>query len=106
MTTPVLHQDSDDPKNNFLRDNSRKKTYAEVIQETTMHESSFGMGDGDKEDLSNLERSTDQQIPLDDTKPEAEDGQTDETWEIRITPELKHQLAGPWKTSIILKLMG
>ena len=49
-----------------------------------MHESSFGMGDGDMEDLSNLERSTDQQIPLDDTQPEAEDGQTNETWEIGL----------------------
>ena len=43
---------------------------------------------------------------MDDTQPGANDGQTDDTWEIWITPELKNQLVGPWKTSIILKLMG
>ena len=30
MTTPVMHRDTDDLENTFLRDNSRKKTYAEV----------------------------------------------------------------------------
>ena len=29
-----------------------------------------------------------------------------EDWEIQLTPELKRKLAGPWQTSIILKLMG
>uniref|UniRef100_A0A7N2LPM7 DUF4283 domain-containing protein n=1 Tax=Quercus lobata TaxID=97700 RepID=A0A7N2LPM7_QUELO len=29
-----------------------------------------------------------------------------EAWEIRVTLELKRKLAGPWQTSIILKLMG
>ena len=106
MTTLVLHHDSDDPESTFLRDNSHKKTYAKVIQENAMHDSSFRVGDGDMEDLSNHERGTEQQIQLDDTQPGAEDGQTDETWEIRITPELKTQLVGPWKMSIILKLMG
>nr|POE89590.1 hypothetical protein CFP56_02309 [Quercus suber] len=28
----------DDPENHFLKDNSRKKTYVEVIQETCMQE--------------------------------------------------------------------
>ena len=70
-----------------------------------MHESNVGMGDGDMEDLESFESSMNQQIPLAATQPKADDGQDDETWEIRITPKLKHQLAGPWKTSIILKLM-
>ena len=34
------------------------------------------------EDLSNLERGTEQQNPLDSTQLETEDGQTDDTWEI------------------------
>ena len=106
MTTPALHQDSDDPENTFLRDTSCKKTYAEVIQEANMHESNSEMGYGDMEDLADFESSMNQQIPLAATQPEVEDGQDDATWEIRITPELKQQLARPWKTSIILKLMS
>ena len=43
---------------------------------------------------------------MDDTQIEADDEQIDDTWEIRIPPKLKNQLAGPWKTSIIIKLMG
>ena len=106
MTAPTLHQDSEEPENTFLRDTSRKKMYAEVIQEANQHESNCEMGYEDMEDLANFESSTNQQIPLAATQPEVEDGQDDATWEIRITPELKQQLAGPWKTSIILKLMG
>ena len=45
---------------------------------------------GDMEDLENFESSTNQQIPLAATQPKADDGQDDETWEIRITPKLKH----------------
>ena len=44
MTTPALHQDSNDPENTFLRDTSCKKIYAEVIQEANMHESNSEMG--------------------------------------------------------------
>ena len=106
MTTPALHQDSEEPENTFLRDTSRKKTYAEVIQAANLHESNYKMGYGDMEDLANLESSTNQQSPLTATQPEAEEEHDDATWEIRITPELKQQLAGPWKTSVILKLMG
>ena len=106
MTTPALHPDVDDLKNNFLKNNSRKKTYVEVIQETTMEDLSYDDAEDDMEDHSNTDRSTDQQTPWEDIQPEPEDGQTVETWEIQITPKLKNQLAGPWKTSIILKLMG
>ena len=106
MTTPALHRDADNLENTFQRDNSHKKTYAEVTQETNMHDSSFDEAEEDMEDLLSLERSNDLQIPLDNTQLETRDGQPDETWEIQISPELKNQLARPWKTSIILKLMG
>ena len=106
MTTPDLHRNVDDLENTFLKDNSRKKTYAEVIRETNMDDSSYDEAEDDMENHSSIDRSTDQQTPLEDTQPEPGDGQPDETWEIQITPELKNQLAGPWKTSIILKLMG
>ena len=31
MTTPALHPDANDLENNFLKNNSRKKTYTEAI---------------------------------------------------------------------------
>ena len=71
-----------------------------------MDDSSCDEAEDDMENHLSPDRSTDLQTPLDDTQPETRDGQPDETWEIQITPELKNQLAGPWKTSIILKLMG
>ena len=43
MTTLALHQDSEEPENTFLRDTSRKKTYAEVIQAANLHESNYEM---------------------------------------------------------------
>ena len=95
MTTPALHQESEDPENTFLRDTSRKKTYAKVIQAANLHESNYEMGYGEMKDLANLESSTNQQSPLTATQPEAEGEHDDATWEIRITPKLKQQLAGP-----------
>ena len=71
-----------------------------------MDDSSCDEAEDDMENHLSPDRSTDLQTPLDDTQPETRDGQLDETWEIQITPKLKNQLAGPWKTSIILKLMG
>ena len=102
----ALHPDANDLENNFLKNNSRKKTYAEVIQATTMEDSSCDKDEDDLVDHSDTKRSTDQQTPREDIHPESGDGHTVETWEIQITLELKNQLAGPWKTSIILKLMG
>ena len=71
-----------------------------------MQEAHYGVGDEDKEELPNQEEDIEQQTQIDDTQPGADDGQTNDTWEIRLTPELKNQLAGPWKMSVILKLMG
>ena len=58
MTTPALTHQPDDPKNTSLRDNSRKKAYAEVIQEANMQEVRFGVGDRDKDELPNQESDT------------------------------------------------
>ena len=71
-----------------------------------MEDSSCDEVEDNLEDHSYTERSTDQQLSREDIQLESRDGQTVETWEIQIPPELKNQLAGPWKTSIILKLMG
>ena len=49
-TTPALHPDANDLENNFLKNNSRKKTYAEVIQATTMEDSSCDEAEDDLED--------------------------------------------------------
>ena len=67
MTTPALHRDADDLENTFLKDNSRKKTYAEIIQETTMDDSSCDEAEDDMENHSSTERSTDLQTPLEHT---------------------------------------
>ena len=82
MTTPELHHEPDDPENTFLRDNSRKKTYVEAIQDATMQEAQYGVGDDDKEVLLNQVEDMAKQIQLDDTQPRADDGQTEDTWEI------------------------
>ena len=60
MTTPALHPNANDLENNFLKNNSSKKTYAEVIQATTMEDSSCDEAEDDQEDHLDTERSTDQ----------------------------------------------
>ena len=64
MTTPALHQESEDSENTFLKDTSRKKTYAEVIQAANLHETNYEMGYEEMEDLANHESSTNQQSSL------------------------------------------
>ena len=80
MTTLALHPDANDLENNFLKNNSRKKTYAEVIQATTMEDSSYDKAEDDLEDHSNTDRNTDQQTPHENIQPKFGDGQTVETW--------------------------
>lgn len=41
-------EDTDNPENDFLKDNSRKKMYAEVILDATMHE----LEGGEDEDVA------------------------------------------------------
>ena len=60
-----------------------------------MHGSSFGVEDGDMEEQPNHESDIEQQVQMDDTQLGAEDGQTNDAWKIRITSEMKRQLAGP-----------
>ena len=86
----ALHPDANDLENNFLKNNSRKKTYAEVIQATTMEDSSCDKDEDDLVDHSDTERSTDQQTPREGIHPEFGDGHILETWEIQITPKLKN----------------
>ena len=105
-SSPALPHDPDDPENIYLRNNSCKKTYAEVIQDANMLEARYGVGEEDNEELPNQEETVEQQTQNEDIQLGTEDEHTDETWEIQLTPELKNQLAGPWKTSVILKIMG
>ena len=105
-SSPALPHDPDDPENIYLRNNSCKKTYAEVIQDANMLEARYGVGEEDNEELPNQEETVEQQTQNEDIQLGTEDEHTDETWEIQLTPELKNQLVGPWKTSVILKLMG
>ena len=54
----ALHPNANDLENNFLKNNSRKKTYAEVIQATIMEDSSCDEAEDDLEDHSDTERNT------------------------------------------------
>ena len=74
----------DDPESNFLKDNSRKKTYEQFGTET-------------EDDMQ----------PRTDGEQHREDNcLTEDAWEITVSAELKRKLAGPWQTSVIFKLMG
>ena len=53
MTTPTLPHESEDLESTFLRDNSWKKSYADMILEVSIHDSSFGVGDGGMEEQPN-----------------------------------------------------
>ena len=106
MSIPTLPHEPDDLENTHLRNNSRKKTYAEAIQDANMLEARYGVGEEDYEAIANQEENVAQQTQCAKTQPETDEEQSDETWEIQLTPELKNQLAGPWKMSVILKLMG
>ena len=60
-SSPALPHDPNDPENIYLRDNSRKKTYAEVIQDANMLEARYGVGEEDTEELPNQEETVEQQ---------------------------------------------
>ena len=106
MTTPALLLTSDDLENTFLRDNSRKKSYAEALQEDNMQDSPFEAGNGEMEDQLYHESDTEERSRDIVGQPGAEDGQVEETWEIHVPTKLKCKLASLWQTSIIIKLMG
>uniref|UniRef100_A0A7N2LIQ5 Uncharacterized protein n=1 Tax=Quercus lobata TaxID=97700 RepID=A0A7N2LIQ5_QUELO len=71
-----------------------------------MLEARYEVGEEDNEEQPNQAETVEQQTQEEDTQPGTEDERMEETWEIQLTPELKNQLAGSWKTSVILKLMG
>ena len=52
---PDLHHDPDDPENIYLRDNSRKKTYAEVIRDANMQEARYEVDEEDNNKHLNQE---------------------------------------------------
>ena len=106
MTTPALPRETVDPETTFLSDNTRKKTYAEAIQDATMQEERQVVSDSDQDELDTQDEDAELMCPLDEAQPGEVADQLEDPWEIRLTPELKNQLAGPWKTSVILKLMG
>ncbi|KAK7858571.1 hypothetical protein CFP56_011486 [Quercus suber] len=96
----------DDLENHFLKDNSQKKTYVEVIQETCMQK---------LRDETETEPEDEQPIPKTDTADPLEMAEIHtsgeavsprEDWEITVTTEMKRKMVGPWQTSIILKLTG
>ena len=97
---------SDDLENTFLRDNSRKKSYAEVLQEDNLQDFPLEAGNGEMEDQPYQDSDTEERSGDIAGQPGAEDGQAEETWEIHVPTELKRKLASLWQTSIIIKLMG
>ena len=52
------------------------------------------------------ESDTEDQTWMEDTHTSDKNWPTEEAWEIKVTTEMKRKMAGPWQTSIILKLMG
>ena len=103
-THPI--EDTDNPENDFLKENLRKKTYVEVISDATMHELEGGedkdVADEGSED--DVER-TDQEQTSEEQHRDEDDVNT-KAWEIIVTAEMKRKMVGPWQTSVILKLMG
>ena len=79
MTTPALLLNSDDLENTFLRDNSRKKSYAEVLQEDNMQDSPLEAENSETEDQLYQDRDTRERSRDIAGQPGAEDGQVEET---------------------------
>ena len=71
-----------------------------------MQEERQVVSDSDQDELDTQDEDAELMCPLDEAQPGEAADQLEDPWEIRLTPELKNQLAGPWKTSVILKLMG
>ena len=65
-----------------------------------------GSADVDVAGLSETKTDDDTQSRKDVKEPMEVDCLTDDAWEITMSTELKCKMAGPWQTSVILKLMG
>ena len=54
------------------------------------------MSKRDKDELGTQDDDAKLLGPLEEAQPGAVASQTEDTWEIRVTSELKRKLAGPW----------
>lgn len=99
-------QVSVDPVNTYLKDNSRKKSYAEATLDAVMHETD--LEDAVTEVDEDVEAETERTGRRweDEVQPKEEDHMNEVEWEIHVSADLKRKMSGPWQTSIILKLMG
>ena len=106
MTTPAPLLNSTDLENTFLRDNARKKSYAEILQENNMQEFPLEAEISDTEDHQQQDTNTEESNADMAEQIGVEDGLVEETWEIHVPTEMKRKMASLWQTSIIIKLMG
>ena len=92
-----------DPENTFLRDNSKKKTYAEATVDAIMHETLYEEEEEENDDRDNDTMETETRGSNID-QPGDEEQFNKETWEVDISMELKRKMASPRQTTIIIKL--
>ena len=102
-TTPT---ENGDLENTFLRNNLRKKSYAEATSNAFMQDSVYGEEEYEQDEESNNDTMDVEAGCNNVDQPREDDQLNDESWEINVSAELKQKMAGPWQTSIILKLMG
>ena len=105
MTTPA-RLNSTDLENTFLRDNARKKSYAEILQENNMQEFPLDAEISDTEDHQQQDTNTEERNADMAGQTGVDDRLVEETWEIHVPTEMKRKMASLWQTSIIIKLMG
>ena len=72
-----------------------------ITQETFYGEEELGYDEDRENEVVNTEKKCNNVNHL-----REEDHIDEESWEINISTDLKWKMAGPWQTSIILKLMG
>nr|POE46373.1 hypothetical protein CFP56_55232 [Quercus suber] len=99
-------QETDDPVNTYLRDDSRKKSYAEATLDALMQEPEPDEAETEVQEEVETETEMTNRTRKDEVQPREEDQVNEAEWEIHVSAELKQKMSGPWQTSIILKLMG
>ena len=83
-----------DLENTFLRDNSKKKTYAEATVDAIMHETLYEEEERESDDGDNDTVETETRVNNVD-QPGDEEQFNEETWEINVSTELKRKMASP-----------
>lgn len=83
----------------------KKKNYAEATKEAFMQDTDNGVGNVNVARQSETETDDDTESRKDVEQSMEVDCLTDDVWEITVSTKLKHKMAGPWQTSVILKLM-